>query len=377
MMTRRGLVVVLLLSAALAQHAFGQSSYATVSGTVADATGAVLPGVSVAATNTGTGVVTDAVTNESGAYSFPSLLPGVYKITAELPGFQTETYTAVQLGNADKIRLNFSLQIATQAQSVEVTVAADTLLATSSSSVGEVLSQNRVQDLPTVSNNVLDLFRLIPGVRVDATGVSPSFSGLSGFGSVNMVRDGVDASGGSRWGSTALSATYLSPDLIGEARIIVSPVDAELGRGNAQIQFLTRSGTNQLHGTGVWAVRNSAFDANTWNNNRQVDPKTGAWKPTIPDWANNHQLTGSIGGPIVKNKTFFFGLWDTLLVNGRTTPNSLVLTPCARNGIFRYFDNWNNGNANQATVSAGATPIIAVVDPIGNPVMPKTNPDGS
>jgi hypothetical protein len=348
-----------------------------VSGTVADSSGAVLPGVSVTATNNATAVATTVVTNEAGAYNAPGLIPGTYTVSAELPGFQKATYTNVQLGNADKVRLNFALTVATQAQSVEVTVAADTLIATSSSSVGEVLSQSRVQDLPTVSNNVLDLYRLIPGVRVDASGVSPSFAGQSGFGSVNMVRDGVDASGGSRWGSTALSATYLSPDLIGEARIIVSPVDAELGRGNAQIQFLTRSGTNQLHGTGVWAVRNSAFDANTWNNNRQVDPKTGAWKPTIPDWANNHQFTGSLGGPIVKNKTFFFGLWDSLLVNGRTTPNSMVLTPCARNGIFRYYDNWNNGNTNQTKVASGATPTIAVVDGVGNPLQPATNPDGS
>src|SRR5215470_7355460 len=375
MMTRRGLVVVLLLSAALAQHAFGQSSYATVSGTVADATGAVLPGVSVAATNTGTGVVTDAVTNESGAYSFPSLLPGVYKITAELPGFQTETYTAVQLGNADKIRLNFSLQIATQAQSVEVTIAADTLLATSSSSVGEVLSQNRVQDLPTISNNVMEIYRLVPGIRLNADGVSGSFAGLSGFGTTNIVRDGIDAAGGARFTANAYTATYMSPDLIGEVRVVVAPVDAEMGRGNAQLQFLTRSGTNEYRGTAAWFARNSALDANTWNNNRQVDPRTGLWNPTKPDWSNTHQFTGSYSGPIVKNKTFFFALWDSALVNGRTTQNPVVLTLCARNGIFRYFDNWNNGNVLQVMQATTATPVIAVVDGIGNPVRPATNPD--
>src|SRR4029077_4629245 len=105
--------------------------------------------------------------------------------------------------------------------------------------------------------------------------------------------------------------------------------------------------------------------------------KTGAWKPTLPDWANNHQFTGSYSGPIVKNKTFFFGLWDMLLVNGRTTPNSMVLTPCARNGVFRYFDNWNNGNSLQVPVATGTTPTIAVVDGVGNPARPATNPDGS
>jgi Carboxypeptidase regulatory-like domain len=374
------LFVCLILSALC----FGQSTSATVSGTVADFSGAVMPGVSVTATNNATGVVTTVVSNEAGAYNIASLLPGVYKITAELPGFQIKTYTDVQLGNADRVRLNFTLQVASQSQSVEVTVAADTLLATSSSSVGEVLSQTRVQDLPTVSNNVLDLYRLMPGIRVNDDGVSGSFAGLSSFGTVNMQRDGVDAAGGSRWGSNALSATYMSPDLIGEARLIVAPVDAEMGRGNAQIQFLTRSGTNQFHGSGAWFVRNSALDANTWNNNKQVDPKTGAWKPTQPDWSNNHQLTGSIGGPIVKNKTFFFALWDSLLVNGRTQPNSIVLTPCARRGIFRYWDTgstlttnmWNNGNAIQPTAS-GTTPTIAVVDGLGNPLRPEKNPDGT
>jgi hypothetical protein len=373
----RVLSIGLLLSFALTASAFGQSTYATVSGTVADASGAVLPGVSVTATNTGTGVVTTVVSNESGAYNFASLLPGPYKVSAELPGFQTQTYTDVQLGNAAKIRLNFALQVATQAQSVEVTVAADTLLAASSSSVGEVLSQSRVQDLPTISNNVMDIYRLIPGVRVNADGVSGSFAGLSGFGTTNIVRDGIDAAGGARFTANAYTATYMSPDLIGEVRVVVAPVDAEMGRGNAQLQFMTRSGTNQFRGSAVWVARNSALDANTWNNNRQVNPRTGAWSPTPANWNNTHQFTGSYSGPIARNRTFFFALWDMALVNGRTTQNPVVLTPCARNGIFRYFDNWNNGNFLQVPQATTATPTIAVVDAIGNPVTPTTNPDGS
>jgi hypothetical protein len=370
----RVVLAATLLMLILSGSAFAQSTAATVSGTVEDSTGAVLPGVSVTATNNATGVVTSVVTNESGAYNFVSLLPGVYKVSAELPGFQTRTYTDVQLGNAERVRLNFSLTVASVATGVEVTITADTLLATSSSSVGEVLSQDRVQDLPNVSNNVLDLYRLVPGIRINDNGISGSFAGISGLNTVNIQRDGVDAAGGARFGSNALSSTYMSPDLIGEVRMIIAPVDAELGRGNAQIQFLTRSGTNQFRGTGVWSVRNSALDANTWNNNRQIDPQTGQWEPTQPDWANNHQFTGSLGGPIVRNKTFFFALWDSLLVNGRGTPNSMVLTPCARNGIFRYFDSWNNGNVNQAIQATTNTPTIRVVDGQGNPLRPTTNP---
>ena len=378
----RKLATTVFMCLLLSAIVFGQSTSATVSGTVSDSSDALIPGVTVTATNDGTGVVTSIVSNEAGAYTFASLVPGTYRVSAALPGFQTRTFTAVELGNATRLRLNFVLQVAGQSTSVEVSIAADSILAISSSSVGEILTQQRVQDLPTVSNNVLDLYRLMPGIRVNDDGVSGSFAGLSGQGTVNVQRDGVDAAGGSRWGSNALSATYMSPDLIAEAKLIVAPVDVELGRGNAQVQFLTRSGTNQYHGSGAWYVRNSALDANTWNNNRQTDPKTGAWKPTTPDWNNNHQLTGSIGGPIVRNKTFFFVLWDSALVNGRTSPNSLVLTPCARNGIFRYYDSgpgipsWNNGNAVQQTAT-GTTPVTAVVDSVGNPVRPSTNPDGS
>src|SRR5215468_8707729 len=158
---------------------FGQSTYARVSGTVGDTSGAVLPGVEITAVNNGTGVVTTVVSNEAGAYNFASLLPGVYKISASLPGFQTNAFTNVQLGNAAQVRLNFALAVGGVNTQVEVTVAADTLLATSSSSVGEVLSQARVQDLPTVSNNVLDRYRLMPGIRVNDDGVSGSFAGLS------------------------------------------------------------------------------------------------------------------------------------------------------------------------------------------------------
>jgi len=136
--------------------AFAQTTNATVSGTIQDMSAAVLPGVTVTATNNGTGVVSTVVSNEAGAYTFPSLLPGAYKVTAELPGFQTKSYE-VQLGNAQTVRLNFSLGVAGVGTAVEVTVAVDTLLATSSASVGEVLTQQKARDLPLVGNNVLSL----------------------------------------------------------------------------------------------------------------------------------------------------------------------------------------------------------------------------
>src|SRR5438876_11191336 len=97
----------------LSAYVFGQSSNASLSGTVSDAANALIPGVSITATNADTGVVSTALTNETGTYNIPGLLPGVYKVTAELPGFQTRTFTDVRLGNAGQVRLNFTLQLAT------------------------------------------------------------------------------------------------------------------------------------------------------------------------------------------------------------------------------------------------------------------------
>ena len=364
----------LLLVVSSVTPGFAQSTSAAVSGTIDDGTGALIPGVTVTATNNATGVVTTVLSNEAGAYNFASLLPGTYSVSARLPGFQTATFTNVQLGNRDQVRLNFTLKVASVATSVEVSVAADTTLSTSSSSVGEVLSQQKVQDMPLVGNNVLDLLRLLPGARMNDDGVNGTFAGVSAD-KVNMQRDGVDTSGSAYWVQAgAQTATFINPDLVGEVRMILAPVDAELGRGNAQIQFLTRSGTNRYTGSLVWSATNSALDANTWSNNRAIDSKTGAWKPIKPNWTNAHEFTLSIGGPIVKNKTFFFALYDGVIVNARTTQNPLVLTPCARNGIFRYFDGWNNGNTTQTLQATGGTPTIQVVDALGNPLKPAFNP---
>jgi hypothetical protein len=372
-MRKKLVSITLLVSFFLAAHAFGQSSNATVSGTVADATGAILPSVTITATNNATGVVTTAISNEAGAYTLPSLLPGTYKLTGELPGFQTHTYTDVELGNAAQIRLNFSLNVAGVNTALEVIVAADTLLSTSSPTIGQVLPEKKVSDLPLVGNNVLDLIGVLSGVENVTSATfgreGTTFAGVSTT-NITTVRDGVMVQD-TRWPTGINSATVINPDLVGEIRLILAPVDAEVGRGNGTVQIQTRSGTNQFRGAANWAFQNTGLDPNSWANNRNQPNRTE------PNWSNRHQTTLSFGGPIMKNKTFFYVLYDRNDQRQRTNANQTVLTPCARNGIFRYFDNWNNGNAGAATVSTGANPITSVVDALGNPKIPATNPAGS
>jgi hypothetical protein len=367
-------VALSLLSLSLSLQAFGQSSNANLSGTVSDAGKAFIPGVSVTATNTETGVASTAVSNETGTYSIPSLLPGVYKVSAELPGFQTQTFTNVQLGNAAQLRLNFTLQVASLNTAVEVTVAADRLLLESTSSVGAVLPEKTVQGLPVVgimgNDAVTGLIGTLPGINLSSDLVlqanNTMVAGVSAA-NVNIQRDGVDASAAGRWPAGFQPATIMNPDMVGEVRMITSPVDAELGRGNSQVQVQTRSGTNRFKGALVYNLRNSAIEPNSWSNNRQG---------IIPNWTNLNEYTGSVGGPIVRNKTFFFVLWDGLLPATRSNTNATVLTPCAQNGIFRYFDGWQNGNVLTVKNTVG-TPTIATVDSAGNPLQPATNPNGS
>jgi hypothetical protein len=158
---------------------------------VVDSTGAVLPGVTISATNNATGVASTILTNEAGAYSVQGLIPGAYTVFAELPGFQKQTYRNVALGSVT-VRLNFTLQVATQAQSVEVTIDADTVLATSSPTIGQVLSESKVNEVPIVGNNVLDMLNVLGGLdNLVFTSANPSAG--NAFGRQETTLAGVSA----------------------------------------------------------------------------------------------------------------------------------------------------------------------------------------
>jgi hypothetical protein len=401
------------------------STNAQLTGIVTDQSGALIPGVTITMTKADTGVVTTTITNEAGVYNFLGLQPGSgYRVSATLPGFQTVNYTNLELSAAAVSRQNFQLTVATAATTVEVTVDRAGALMQSSSSVGDVLPEYRIRNLPMVGNNVLDLLNILPGVRFNGTGqwmgdYANTVAG-QGLNSLNVTLDGLptrderfSAQAGTFQGTTVgggdtggaqsgaftsdytggnrmLSTTTINPDLVGEIRLILAPVDAELGRGNSQVQITSRSGTNKYSGSAVWNVQNTSLNPNSWNFNNDVGTAlTGCkvkgqtppcWNPTRPDWRNTHQYTISFGGPIFKNKTFFYALWDQQISNTRFLQTVSVLTDTARDGIYRYWQGYVPGNANAAISAISPTannPAAPSVDFSGNPLVPARWPDGS
>jgi hypothetical protein len=369
--TRQRLVfaAVLLPLLIFCAEAFCQSA-GSLSGTVLDASQAVLPGATITATNAETGVTVKASTNSAGVYAFPSLMLGVYKVSAEMPGFQTSTKTDVKLG-AQQARLNFELSVAGVATQIEITTSAQDMLLESGSSTGTVFQDKTLVELPLVNNDVMDLVNVMGGVvkpEDPLFGNSTStFAGVEG-GNVNVQRDGVTINE-VRYASGISAASRLNPEMVGEFKLVVSSVDAELGRGGGQVQVITKSGANAFHGSAVWDVQNTALDANEWSNNRIGQ---------VPNWRNLNEYTVTVNGPIRKNKTFFFAMWNQAIPRTRTVINARTLTPCARKGIYRYFDGFNNGNTQQAptynTTPTGTTAIIPVVNPDGTPKTPQYAP---
>src|SRR5262249_1304335 len=283
---------LVLLCVALSNAAFAQVN-AVLSGTVGDATGALIPGVEVTAKNVNTGITDTRLSNESGNFVFPSLQPGQYTLSAALSGFQTATYNNVELGQGQQVRLNFTLQVGAAAQNVEVTIAADTLIATTSASVGNVLSGKDVLDLPLATRNVLDMLQTTAGVvyTTNAFGASvPNFGGTA-VGSVNTTRDGLTTNDG-RYNSSngAYSAIFTSPDMVEEVRVSSNNIDPSLGRGAAQVQMRTRAGTNEIHGAAFYTNNNSVLNSQTYFQNLQHAAK---------NYANRNQFGGRVGGPII------------------------------------------------------------------------------
>ena len=344
-------MVIIALTATLG---FGQNVNATLGGTVADSTGAVLPGATVAVTGIDTGVKTTTVSNESGAYQFPSLQAGNYRVSAELPGFQEFVYERVTLDVAAQVRLNFNLSVAGDATSVEVAVAESPLLATTAT-VGGVITGQQILDLPLIDQSATSLALTQPqfsggiGTGVSVAG-GATLALLTTVNGISVSNTRLDRAGGLQ----SFQLTQ-SVDLVEEVKVVSSPADAESGRALGQVQMIVRSGTNQFHGSVVDGIRNTAFNANTfWNNFRGLPRQD----------LKRNQYAARLGGPIQKNKTFFFGLYAGNRQVSSAASTATVLTQQARAGAFRFFPGAINANA-----SATSNPTV---DANGNAVQPGT-----
>jgi hypothetical protein len=314
--------------------------------------------VQVSAKNNSTGIVTNTTTNTSGAYEFSSLQPGTYTVTAKMNGFKTSTVNNVTLGQGQQAKLNFTMDVATGGEAITVIAEADSVMTTTTASVGGTLSIKDVTALPVQSRNVLDLVTLTPGVvgvqgTFTAAGQTvPVFAGTA-TGNVNTTRDGMTTNDGRYNNSNgAYSGIFTSPDMVEEVRVSTNSIDPALGRGSAQVQMLTRSGGNAFHGALFYTNANSALSALTYFQNLQGQPK---------DYYNRNQYGGRLGGPIKKNKAFFFVLIDNQRYLQKVNVVSTVLTPEARQGIFRFLTAGSPGGTSRRNGNAfSSTPSVDI-----------------
>ncbi|MEJ2244737.1 MAG: TonB-dependent receptor [Acidobacteriota bacterium] len=363
------LAVAILTLLILPAQVFSQS--ASLSGTVQDTSEGYLPGVTITAVNVETGVETVTLANDSGAFSFPSLQPGTYEVSAELDGFQKSTKTNVSLGGNAQMRMNFELEVAGLSEEIEVTTTAQDILTESSSSTGTVLRSQSLIELPLTSNDVMELVNIMGGVQpgtgdlnnpwsteYDSQQTDQSFAGVDS-NAIHIQQDGITIND-VRYNTGIASSSRINTEMVSEFKLVLSPVDAEMGRGMGQVQILTKSGANAYHGSGVWNITNSALDANSWSNNRVGIPL---------DWRNLNTYNLSFSGPIKKNKTFFFLTWDHAIPRTREVRHVQVLTDCARLGIFRYFPGVGTGHYDiDKTTTAWGTQVQANVDYNGFPL---------
>jgi len=337
--------------------ALSQNFNASLGGTVEDSSGAVIPNAVVTATGIETGVVTKTTTNTSGTYEFPSLQEGNYRVSAAVGGFKEFVYQRVVLDIGAQVRLNFTLTVGAANTTVEVAGAAESPLLTTSAVVGGIITGDQILHLPLIDQNAANLaltqaqFAGGIGGGVSVAGGSTMTLGVTVNG-ISVSNNRLDRAGGLQ--SFQLTQTV---DMVEEVKVTSSPADAENGRTLGSVSMIVRSGTNQFHGSVTDGLRNTDLDANTfWNNFSQ---------PYIPrQILIRNQFAARVGGPIRKNKTFFFVLYDGNRQRTSATATNTVLTAQARQGNYRFFPGATNSN-----YTATSNPVV---DANGNPVTPST-----
>ena len=317
--------VLCLISALYCSLVFAQQGTAALNGQVTDSSGSALVGAQVVALNTATNTPSSALTNEAGLYNFPTLLPGTYQLGVSKEGFQQVVRPGVELHVSDIIGLNFSLRVGSVTQMVTVEGGAP-LVETTSSTLGGLVNDQNIAELPLNGRNYIDLSLLQAGVQQSVNGPGTvGFGGMSGTVyssngaptiSNNFLLDGTSIANQSQWGTASFAGTTLGVDGIKEYKVVTSAFDASYGMSmGSQMVMVSKGGTNQFHGDAFEYLRNSALNARNFFDG-----------PTIPHLEKNN-FGGSFGGPIKKDKTFFFAVYEGLRETLGFTANDNVPAP--------------------------------------------------
>lgn len=322
----RGMLLGLLICLALLP-AWAQQAQGTITVTVLDPTGSVIPSAQLKLVDLATNDVREAATQDAGNYKFVNLNFGSYKLTVSKTGFETQTYNVV-VQAARNTDVQASLMVGSTQQVVEVEGGIAPLVETSSNATSTSIDTKQIEDLPLSGRDLTALAR-------NTAGYTGTWNGLPTMAQGNNI-DGVAGSAG-RWKYQGAGGATpaLSPRLenIAEMTVQTDQLDMNQGFGNAnlQINFATRRGTNNFHGRVYEDFRNAALNANYWSNRR--DPATGiTQKPPLI----LNEFGGSVGGPVIKDKLFFFGSFSMSKRPGGYYATNLYVVPTAQNGIFRY-----------------------------------------
>jgi len=324
----RTTAVFLMLAICLSVPTLAQVAGGRLSGTLSDPSGAGIPEAKLVIKNVATGVERTVTTNADGYYTAVNLLPGSYQIAITAPGFNSETRHGVTMSVGSQITIDITLRVGTVSNKVEVTAAVPDVQLTSSD-ISAVVTANTVRELPLNGRSWTDLAALQPGVETIQT--QPSFAtgsdrGNRGFGQQltisgarpqqnNYRLDGVSLNDYANGSPGSVLGGNLGVDAIQEFSVLTSNYSAEYGKtSGGVVNAITRSGTNEFHGTGYEFLRNSALDAR----NYFEDPTLG--KASF----KRNQFGGGIGGPIFKNKTFFFADYEGIR-QSKGIPNKLTV----------------------------------------------------
>jgi hypothetical protein len=325
-MLLRRLVLALGLVCVVAWPAIAVGPTGTIVGTVADPSEAVIPKAQITVRNQGTNATREVQTDGDGDFSVPLLPPGVYEVAAEKAGFRRSLYGNVNLNVDQTVRVDFVLQVGQLSEQVVVTESIP-IVQTDTSTLGQVIERKQVSELPLNERNFLTFALLVPGGQLPVQGSQNSTQGgaISVNGareqSNNFLLDGVDNN------DLYINQYSVLPsvDAIQEFKVQSSDYSAEFGRGGgAQVNVVLKSGTNQFHGSGFEFVRNRNLDAKNFFDQPDCTPDSiqGTCAP-IPRLDRN-QFGGTLGGPLQKDKTFFFASYEGLRLRQATTQEATV-----------------------------------------------------